>query len=112
MSNFGRYQPDKKEHQFEVPPTATVKDVIQLFRQNGASSWLADCDICAKVGIRLPSSSIQDKGPFSKMSPDSPYYDRSKRPQISEEDLNKNAIVSGAHSGSWEFYQLEPGACD
>jgi len=111
MTNFGRHRPDQTEVTFEVPSTATVAEAIQLFRQNGASHWLKDYDLCRQIGIRLPCHSppsARGRGaPLSDV-----YRSDEKRPKVPPEDLEKNAVACGLHSGSWTFGQLPPGARD
>lgn len=96
---------------FYVSKNSTVREIINIFRSQGASYWMSDRQLLNYIGIYLPD----DPKP-SLSSPLSPYsfsmFDRSKSPPVPPEFLEKNAFEVGLKSSSWTFSQLPPGACD
>jgi len=110
-TNLSRGQ-SGQTYTFEIPATATVADAVKLFRDNHASRWLADTDLCAKVGIRLSCHRGNLPDPDQPNPNHFPSYKPSDPPNIPEADLHKNAVACGLRSGSWSFRQIPPGALD
>jgi len=112
-TNMGRRLPTRDGHDdtvetFTIPVTATVAEVLQLFRSHGASSWMTDVGVLSNIGIyiKLEGPAPEEKVPFR-------FENGDDRP-VPEEQLKASAKSLGfvPRKEAYQFGQLPPGAYD